>query len=139
MRGKEVIEDGWHGLSCLNSARRFSRHSNPNALIKQKLSSAHIPSASELRHLSRTDQKRQDGLTLVPCAVGKQPLWDVTVKDSLTPSRISARSVCNPGTAAAEAEEQKKDKYKDLVDEGYLFHSLAFEIQGAAGHCTEFF
>ena len=44
VRRKDVAEDGWHGLSCLNSAGRFSRHSNLNALIKQSLSSTHIPS-----------------------------------------------------------------------------------------------
>ena len=42
--GKDVTEDGWHGFSCLKSAGRFSRHSNLNALIKQSLSSTHIPS-----------------------------------------------------------------------------------------------
>ena len=41
-------------------------------------------------------------------------------------------SVCYPGTAAVEAEERKNDNYKDLVDDGYLFQPLAFEIQGAA-------
>ena len=34
---------------------------------------------------------------------------------------ISTGSVYNPGTAAAEPEEQKNDKYNDLVDDGYLF------------------
>ena len=52
---------------------------NLNALIKQSLSSTRIPSVLEPRHLYRTDQKRPDGLTLVPWAVGKQLLWDVTV------------------------------------------------------------
>ena len=99
--GKDVTEDGWHGLSCLKSAGRFSRHSNLNALIKQSLSSTHIPSVLEPRHLYRTDQKRPDGLTLVPWADAKQLLWDVTVVDSLAPCRINAGSVCNPGTAAA--------------------------------------
>ena len=94
------------GLSCLKSAGRFSRHSNLNALIKQSLSSTQIPSVSEPRHLYRTDQKRPDSLTLVPWAVGKQLIWDVTVVDSLVPCRINAGSVCNPGTAAAEAEER---------------------------------
>ena len=106
------------GLPCLKSAGRFSRHSNLNALKKQNTSSTHIPSVLEPRHLYRTNQKRLDGLTLVPWAVvGKQLLWDVTVVDSLAPCRIKAGSVCNPGTAAAEAEEQKHDKYKDLVDD----------------------
>ena len=80
-----------------------------------------------------------NGLTFVPWADGKQLFWDVTVVDSLAPSRISAGSVCNPGTAAAEAEERKIDKYKNLVNDGYLFQPLAFEIQGAAGSSTEVF
>ena len=100
MSGKDVTEDGWHGLSCLKSAGIFSRHSNLNALIKQSLSSTHIPSVLEPRHLYRTDQKKPDGLTLVPWADGKQLLWDVTVVDSLASCRINAGSVCNPGTAA---------------------------------------
>ena len=137
--GKDVTNNCWHGLSCLKSAGRFSRHSNLNALIKQSLSSTHIPSVLEPRHLYRTDQKRPDGLTLVPWAVGKQLLWDVTVVDSLAPCRINAGSVCNPRTAAAEAEERKNDKYTDLVDDGYLFEPLAFEIQCAAGASTIFF
>ena len=95
---------------------------NLNALIKQSLSSTHIPSVLEPRHLYRTDQKRPDGLTLVPWADGKQLSWDVTVADSLAPCRINAGSVCNPGTAAAEAEERKIDKYKDLVNDGIFFN-----------------
>ena len=89
--------------------------SNLNALIKQSLSSTHIPSVLQPRHLYRTDQKRPDGLKLVPWAVGKQLLWDVTVVDSLAPScRINTGSVCKPGTAAAEAEERKMTSIKIL-------------------------
>ena len=62
---------------------------------KQSLSSIHIPSVLEPRHLFRTNQNRPDGLTLVAWAVGKQLLWDVTVLDSLAPCRINAGSVCN--------------------------------------------
>ena len=87
---KDVTEDGWRGLSCLKSAGRFSRHSKLNALIKQSLSSTHIPSVLEPRHLYRTHQKRPDGLTLVPWAVGKHFLWDVTVVDFPAPCRINA-------------------------------------------------
>ena len=49
-------------------------------------------------------------MTLVPCKQCKQILWDITVGDALAPSRLSAGSVCNPGIAAAEAEERKNDK-----------------------------
>ena len=79
-------------------------------------------------HGTRPDAKRPDGLTLVPWAVGKQLLLDVTVVDSLAPCRIEAVSVCNPGKAAAEAEERKNDKFKDLVDDCYLFQPLVFEM-----------
>ena len=78
-------------------------------------------------------------MTLVPWDVGKQLLCDVTVVDSLAPCRINGGSVCNPGTADAEAEERKIDKYKDLVNDGYLFQPLAFEIQSAAGPAQIFF
>ena len=33
----------------------------------------------------------------------------------------------------------KNDKYKDLVDDGYIFQPLAFEFRGAAGPSTEIF
>ena len=91
----------------------------------------------EPRNLYRTDQKRPDGLTIVPWAVDKQLLWDVTVVESFAPSIFCAGCVCNPGTSAAEAEEQQNDKYKDLLDDGHLFQPLAFEIQGAASPSTE--
>ena len=116
MCGKDVTEDGWHCLSCLKFAGRFSRHSNLKALIIQFLSSSHIPYILETRQLYRTDQKRFHGLTLVPWAAGEQFLWDVTVVDSLAPSRYSAGSDCNPGTAEVEAEERKNNNYKSLVD-----------------------
>ena len=106
---KDVKEDCWHSLSCLKNAGRFSRNSNLNALIKQSSSSTHISSVLQSRRLYRADQKRPDGVTLVPWAVGKQLLSDVTVVDSLAPSRISAGSVC---TAASEAEEQKQTNKK---------------------------
>ena len=140
MRVRKRRYRGWLAWSyLLQNAGRFSRHSNLNALIKRNLSSSHNPSVLKPRQLYRADQKRPDGLTRVPWAVGKQLLWDVTVVDSLAPCRIKDWSVCNPCTAAAEAEERKNDKYEDLVDDGYLFQPLAFEIQGAAGHSTESF
>ena len=59
--------------------------SSLNALLKQSLASTHIFTVLEPRHLHRTDQKRPDGLTLVPRAHGRQLLCDVTVVESLDP------------------------------------------------------
>ena len=81
--GKDVTEDGWQCFSCLKRAGRFSRHSNLNAFIKQSLSSTHLPSVLKPRNLYRTDQKRPDGMTLVPWAVGKSLMVVLSHRDHL--------------------------------------------------------
>ena len=137
--GTDLTEDGWHGLSCVKSAGRSSRLSNLKDLVKQSLVSTHIQSVLEPRYLHRTDQKRPDGLTLVPWACGRQILWDVRVVLSLASSSISAGSFCRPGMAAAQVEDRKSDKYRDLNNNWSTFQTIAFEVQGAAGTSTETF
>ena len=138
MCGKDVTEDGWHVLSCLKRAGRFKTF-KPGSPYKTEfiLYSHSVCFRTTAPLQDRSEATRWfDSRSL---AVGKQLLWDLTVVDSLAPCRINALSVCNPGMATAEAEEQKIDKYKDLVKDGYLFQPLIFEIQGAAGPSTEFF
>ena len=60
-----------------------------NAHLKQSFGSTHILSVRS-HDTSKGHQKRPDGLTLVPWAVVKQLLWDVTAVDASAPSRISA-------------------------------------------------
>ena len=74
------------------------------------------------RGLYRTDGKRPDGVTMNPWEMGKQLLWDVTVVDALAPSRLNQVSLCNPGTTATEAEARKVEKYRELIDNGYIFN-----------------
>ena len=76
---------------------------------------------------------------LVPWDVVTPLLRAVTVVDSLVAVVISAGFVCNPRTAAVETEERTTDKYKELVDDGYLFQTPVFEIQRAAGPNMDFF
>ena len=61
------------------------------------------------------------------------------VVDSLAPIRIGAGSICNPKTVAAEAENGKTDKNRDLINDRYIFQPIAFEVQSAAGPSTEIF
>ena len=105
--GKDATEDVWHGLSCLKIARSFSRHLILNAHSKQSLYSTQILSVLDPRHLHRTNQKRSNGLTLVPWAVAEQLLWNVMVVDSIAPSRISAGSNWNPGTPLLKRKSKK--------------------------------
>ena len=90
--GKQVERDGLHGLSCTKSAGCFSRHATLNSLIKQTLGSFDLPSMLEPRGMYRTDGKRQDGVTVIPWEMGKQLVWDVTVVDTLAPSRLNQGS-----------------------------------------------
>ena len=58
---------------------------------------------------------------MIPWEICKQLVWDVTVVDALAPSRLNQGSICNPGTTATEAEARKNEKYRQLIDNGYIF------------------
>ena len=89
--------------------------------------------------LYRTDGKRPDCVTMIPWEMGKQLVWDVTVVDALAPSRLNQGSLCNPGTTATEAEARKIEKYRELINNGYIFQSVALEVQGSLGESSESF
>ena len=55
----------------LKSAMRLSRRTKFDAMIKQSLASAHFSSVLEPRQFHSIDQKRPDGLTLVPWAADR--------------------------------------------------------------------
>ena len=76
---------------------------------------------------------------MIPWGMGKQLVWDVMVVDALAPSRLSQGSSCNPGTTATEAEASKIEKYRELIDDEYIFQSVALEVQGSLGESRENF
>ena len=59
--------------------------------------------------------------------------------DALAPSRLNQGSLCNPGTTATEAEARKIEKYRELIDNGYIFQPVASEVQGSLGESSEIF
>ena len=72
--------------------------------------------------------------------MGEQVVWDVTVVDAFAPSRLNQGSLCNPETTAIEAEAQKIEKYRELIDnDGYFFQPVAMEVHGSAGGSAEIF
>ena len=83
---------GRHGLCCNTSKDRWSRHGQANETIRRSLVSAQIPSIKEPPGLLRDDQKRPDGLTLLPWSQGKSLVWDYTCSDTLAPSHVPQTS-----------------------------------------------
>ena len=137
--GKRVERDGLHGLSCTKRAGRFSRHATLNSLIKQTLGSLDLPSVLGPRGLNRTDGKRPDGVTMIAWEICKQQVWDVTVVDALAPSRLNQGSLCNPETTTTEADARNIEKYRELIDNGYIFQPVALEVPGSSGESSEIF
>ena len=76
---------------------------------------------------------------MIPWEMCKRLVWDVTVVDALAPSRLNHGSLCNPGTTATEAEVRKIEKYRELIDNGYIFQPLALEVQGSLGESSKTF
>ena len=107
-----------------------------NDIVKRGLASANIHSVLEPPGLRRADRQRPDGLTSTPWSRGQPMVWDATVVDALCSSRIYS---FEPLKAATTAEETKRMKYTEIINRGYLFQPVAFEIQGGAGPETKRF
>ena len=90
----------------------------------------------EPRALYRTDGERPDGVTMIPREMGKQLVWDVTVLDALARSRLNQGSLYKPGTTATEAEARKFEKYRELIDNRYIFQPVALQVQGSLGESS---
>ena len=95
-----------------------------NDLVRRTSSTANVPAVLEPPGLSREDNKRSDDLTLGPWNRGKLLILDVTVIDSLAPSRLE-RDV----NSLQEAE-KKTRKYSSIIERGYIFQPVAFDTQG---------
>ena len=59
--------------------------------------------------------------------------------DALAPSRLNQGSLCNTGTTATEAEARKIEKYRELIDNGYIFQPVTLELHGSLGKSSEIF
>ena len=60
-------------------------------------------------------------------------------KETLAPSRLNQDFLCNAGTTATVAEARKIEKYRELIDIGYIFQPVALEEWGSLGESSEIF
>ena len=132
--GQNVDEYGTHGLACKRNGGRFARHAFFNDFNRQSLTSFVVHFVLEPAGLSRTDVKRPDGATAIPWQRGKPLVWDVTLVDSLAPSRAQQQ-----GSFSTEAETRKTLKYAKIEERGYIFQPITIDVQGNYGTQTETF
>ena len=126
--GAAVDALGIHGLSCRRSAGRFTRHSMLNDLLTRACIRSGVPAVKEPNGLFPSDEKRPDGVSLVPWRMGRCIAWDVTCPDTLAASHRLTTSV----TIAAAAERAallKHIKYAE-IEAAYDFVPVAIETLG---------
>jgi hypothetical protein len=131
--GVRVDARGLHGFSCRRSAGRQQRHNSLNDIIWRALGRAKIQARKEAKGLSVTDNKRPDGVTLIPWSRGKCATWDVTVPDTFAQSHLPFTSLA-AGAAAEKAASLKTDKYITLQT-SHIFVPIAIETAGS--WCSE--
>ena len=131
---KAVQNNGLHGLDCHKTGGRHARHSELNAIVHRSLAAINQPSILEPVGMTRSDGRRPDGLTLFPWQAGKPLVWDATCVATLAPSNVRL-SQQRPGAAASKAEDDKRQKYRDL-EPNYHFTPLGFETMGQWGDTT---
>ena len=96
-----------------------------NDIIHRALTSCDTPSVREPDGMFRSDEKRQDGVTLVLWALGRCLAWDATVVNTLAASHLPGTSVI-AGSVAEAASAAKTRKYENLTST-HIFVPLAFE------------
>ena len=126
--GKQVESRGIHGLSCRHIAARISRHNMANDIVWRATQRAKIPAAKESPGLLRSDNKRPDGVTLIPWKQGKCLAWDVTMPDTYAQSNLPT-TVTNAEHAADNSAVSKTQKYQNIL-QTHLFTSIAIETAG---------
>jgi hypothetical protein len=91
---------------------------------------AAIPASKERAGLVRSDDKRLDGLSLIPWREGRCLVWDVTVADTTAASYLYSTSV-SAGSAAESAARRKETKYTELSHRyEFEFVPIAMDTHG---------
>ena len=120
---------GLHSFVCKRAPGGSARHHALNDLVVRSFASVGVPVTKEPAGLFRSDGKRPDGVSLVPCwQSGKSLCWDVTVTCPLAESYVD-RASHQAGAAAELAATRKEDKYVYLGAH-YIFEPIAIETLG---------
>jgi len=130
--GAPVDAYGIHSLVSKRASGKITGHQAVNDVIARAFVAANMPVTKEPSGLSISDNKRPDGLTLLPWQEGEPLAWDVTVICPLTVSYVSGYS---PGASAELAASRKCEKYA-ILPNSYIFQPKASENLGTLDSWT---
>ena len=83
----------------INNNNNVNNNNNNNDIVWRAMQRVKIPAAKEPPGLLRSDNKRPDGVTLIPWKKGKCLAWDVTMPDTYVQSHLPTTAT-NAGHAA---------------------------------------
>ena len=119
---------GIHRLSCRRSAGRMSRHDMLNDIIFHACIRSGVLASKEPTGLFLNDEKRTDGMTLVPWKMGRCVTWDVTYPDTLVAFHHQITAYAS-GAASERAAMLKHIKYQ-AIKAVHDFVPIAVETLG---------
>ena len=99
-----------------------------NDIVWRAMQRAKISAAKKPPGLLRSDNKRPDGVTLIPWKQGKCLVWDVTMPDTYAQSHLSTTAT-NAGHAADKSAISKTQKYQSIL-QTHMFTPIVIETAG---------
>ena len=129
--GAAVEASGHHGLSCVRSVGRQSRHVSANDIIYRALHAAGVPALREPTGLLAQSNLRPNDVSTLPRCRGKLLLWDFTCLDTLAASHVHDTAT-QAAAAAVTAERFKAGKYAAFSPNNEVV-PVAIETQGSWG------
>ena len=129
--GAQSDSQGNHALSCNHTKSRHARHHQLNDILSRALNSAMMPNRLEPTGLARTDNRRPDGVTLVPWIRGRLLAWDASCIHRLALTWVGPSSF--EGTPAADQAELRKRKKYAAIEEDSIFEPFVVETLGGIG------
>ena len=118
--------DPWSIMSpqcCEDQSAQHDQRHRLESNAESQNSSANEPSG-----LLRSDNKRPDGVTLIPWKQGKRLTCDVTMPDTFAQSHLPTTAT-NVGHAADKSAVSKTQKYQSIL-QTHLFTPIAIETAG---------
>jgi len=99
--------------------RQRQRDTTALTISWRAMSKADIPAVKEPSGLLRTDDRRPDGVTLIPWKDGRCVAWHVTVTDTMAQSYLPV--ISQKSSSVAEAAADRKTAKYEILTQAYIW------------------